>query len=441
MIPPFGGSIDPLAASEQMMDLIARLFPINRSITGDGLRSTLRILAERLPLDIHEVPSGTAVFDWSVPKEWNVRDAYIADDAGQRLVDFRRHNLHLMSYSAPVDAVMTRDELEAHLITLPEQPHVIPYRTSYYQESWAFCLAHRDYENLPPGPFRVRIDSSLEDGHLSYGELLLPGEFDTEVLLSCHVCHPSLANDNLSGIAVATELAARLSQAPHKLSYRFLFIPGTIGSITWLATHEDVLDRIAHGLVLANLGDAGPPTYKRSRSGTEIVDRAVLHVLGHMGDEWHEEEFSPYGYDERQYCSPGIDLPVGCFTRTPHGRYPEYHTSADDLGFVQAESLAGSLECLAAVIYVLESEEMLVNLHPKGEPQLGRRGLYGSVGGRSDTKVDQLALLWVLNLSDGRHSLLDIAERSGISMDQLRGAADALLSHDLLARARPQGVG
>ena len=419
----------------ELYELVAALFPICRSITGDGLRETLRQIGQRVPLELHEVPTGTQVFDWTIPREWNIRDAYVKDGRGRRVVDFGASNLHLVNYSAPVALRLPLSELRKRLATIPELPDWIPYRTSYYREDWGFCLSHNTLLSLEEGEYEVRIDSTLEDGSLTYGECLLPGREETEVLISAHVCHPSLANDNLSGVAVATFLAQALAAMPRRLSYRFVFVPGTIGAIAWLHANREDVARIRHGLVLTCVGDGGNVTYKRSRRGDAEVDRAVVHVLGHSGEPFELLDFSPDGYDERQYCSPGFDLPVGCFMRTPHGRFPEYHTSADNLELVRPAALADSLRKVLAAVSVLEGNATYINLEPHCEPQLGRRGLRGSVGGRVDAGIGDLALLWVLNLSDGAHSLLDVAERSGLEFAAVRAAADLLLEHDLLREA------
>jgi len=438
-------AVAPVVAEDvgtAMHALIAELYPICRSITGDGLRETLRRLEAYIPLTIHEVASGTKVLDWTVPREWNIRDAYVKNSRGERVVDFRRSNLHVLNYSVPVRRTVSLAELRAHCFTLPEHPDWIPYRTSYYEEAWGFCLTHRQLQTLPDDEYEVVIDSTLAPGHLTYGELVLPGETTDEILVSCHACHPSMCNDNLSGVAVATYLARTLGEGPRRRhTYRFLFIPGTIGSITWLARNEDVVPRIKHGLVLASVGDAGGLHYKASRRGTADIDRAVAHVLHHTGRPFETMPFTPYGYDERQYCSPGYDLAVGCLSRTPYARYPEYHTSADDLDFVRPESLADSYATTLAVCDVLDGNETYVNQCPKGEPQLGRRGLYQAIGGRSQTRGSELALLWLLNLSDGCHSLLDIAERAGLPFPEIRRSADALLLHRLLTPAAPSTKG
>jgi aminopeptidase-like protein len=415
-----------------LYEFAASLFPICRSITGEGVRQTLAHLRERLPLDIIEVPSGTPVLDWTVPKEWNIRDAYIRDATGQKIVDFRKHNLHVVNYSVPVRTTLSLEELKPHLFTLPDRPDWIPYRTSYYEESWGFCLSHREFEALADGIYEVCIDSILENGHLTYGECFLPGRSSDEVLISCHVCHPSLANDNLSGIAVAAKLAELLCGGARRYSYRFLFIPGTIGAITWLARNPEAVGRIRHGLVLTCLGDAGGFHYKKSRRGSAEIDRAAAHVLRFVAKDGVVLDFSPYGYDERQYCSPGFNLSVGCLMRSVWGTFPEYHTSGDDLNFIHADALGESLRVCAGIVDVLENNHTYRNLYPYGEPHLGKRNLYPSTGGGSPQR-QSLCRLWVLNLSDGTHSLLDIAERAGFSFFEIRDAADQLIRAELLA--------
>jgi aminopeptidase-like protein len=403
-----------MTAGQDLFAMVAELYPICRSITGDGVRATLAVVGRELDLEVHEVPTGTEVLDWTVPREWNVRDAWVAGPDGKRVIDFADSNLHLMSYSVPVRATMGLEELRQHLFTLPDQPDWVPYRTSYYAERWGFCASQRLVDGLPDGDYEVCVDTTLADGHLTYGEHLVEGQTDEEVLVSCHVCHPSLANDNCSGIAVATRLATMVAASRPRYSYRFLFVPGTIGSITWLARNQDRLDRVRHGLVLACVGDPGGLTYKRSRRGDAEIDRVVAHVLERSGRAHRVVDFSPYGYDERQYGSPGFDLPVGCLSRSTYASYPEYHTSADDLDLVRPEHLQDSLATCWEIVQVLEGDRRYLNLFPKGEPQLGRRGLYGSIGGRSDAQERQMAMLWVLNLSDGDHSLLDVAERAGL---------------------------
>ena len=424
--------LKPNEVSQEMYQLISELYPICRSITGNGFRETLHWIKKHIELTQHEVPTGTQVFDWTVPKEWNIKDAYVKNSKGERIIDFKKSNLHVVNYSVPVKQKIHLEELKKHLFTLSDRPDWIPYRTSYYKESWGFCLSHKQFLELQDEEYEVCIDSSLEDGHLTYGEYYLKGEKPDEVLISCHACHPSLCNDNLSGIAIATFLAKYLSQINLSYSYRFIFIPGTIGSITWLSLNENQVHKIKHGLVLTCLGDPGKSTYKKSRRGDAEIDKAVTHVLKHSGKDSEIIDFFPYGYDERQFCSPGFNLPVGCFMRTPHNCYPEYHTSADNLELVQPQYLADSFSKCFSVLHILENNKKYLNQNPKCEPQLGKRGLYGAIGGQTDTKMREMAMLWVLNLSDGNHSLLDIADRSGMSFDSINQAADALLKHDLL---------
>ncbi|MDQ0789751.1 DUF4910 domain-containing protein [Streptomyces sp. B3I8] len=420
------------AYGQEMFALVERLYPLCRSITGDGVRETLRIVDEYVPLDVHEVPTGTQVLDWTVPREWNIRDAYIADATGRRVVDFRESSLHVLGYSVPVAARMPLSELRGHLHTLPEHPSWVPYRTSYYTPTWGFCLAQDTLDALEEGEYEVRIDSTLADGHLTYAEHVVPGQVPDEVIVSCHVCHPSLANDNLAGIAVAVFLARELARRRPYFTYRFIFAPGTVGAITWLARNRERIDRVKHGLVLACAGDPGQLTYKRSRRGDAGIDRVLRHVLSASGRPHRVTEFTPYGYDERQYCSPGFDLGVGSLTRTPYAGYPEYHTSADDLDFVSPAAMADTLAVCREAFAVLDRDRHYVNLSPYGEPQLGRRGLYGSLGGRSDAEQAQMAMLWVLSLADGTHSLLDVAERAGLPFDTVADAADALHGAKLL---------
>ena len=465
--------LDREAAGRSMMDFATELYPIPRSLTGDGVRATLEGIGRRIPLELHELSTGTPVLDWTVPKEWNPREAWIRDPSGRRVVDFADHSLHLVGYSVPVHCRLSLNDLRPRLHSLPEQPDLIPYRT-YYEETWGFCLPHRLLQSLPDGEYEVFIDATLEDGSMTWGERLLPGSTSDEVLISSHVCHPRLANDNLSGIAVAIHLAEALAAVPERrYSYRFLFAPGAIGAIAWLARNRERLDSFRHGLIAANLGDAGGFHYKKSRRGDAEIDRAVVAALAELGEELVTEDFFPFGYDERQYCSPGFNLPVGVLTRTPWGRYPEYHTSADDLSFIRPGVLGGSLAAYLATAGVLEEargstappppaagggrksadrcspdarsvrarsrrsagDRRYRNLEPFGEPQLGRRGLYGGLGG-AGRKDREIAMLWVLNQSDGQNSLLDIAERSGMPVDVVREAAAALLEAGLLEEVK-----
>jgi len=423
--------VDSISSGRAALARMAELYPICRSISGNGLRETLRLIGRDVPLQIVETPTGNHVLDWIVPNEWNIRAAWIEGPDGARVVDFADSNLHVLNYSAPVDTTVSLEELREHVFTHPTNPDLVPYRTSYYAERWGFCMSQHQLDALQPGEYRAFVDSTLAPGSISYGEAVFPGSTDEEVLLTTYPCHPSLANDNLSGVALLAEIGRALAVQPaRRFTYRLLWVPGTIGSICWLAANRDRVNRIRHGLVISCVGDPGPFTYKRSRRGDTEIDRAVTHVL-RSDPENRVLDWSPYGGDERQFCSPGFDLPVGAFARTPADRFPEYHSSADNLELVRAEHLAGSFETLLQVIDVIESNAHYLNRSPFGEPQLGRRGLYRGVGGGSS---QELALLWVLSLSDGTRSLLDIADTSGMSFDDLRQAADRLAAHDLLEK-------
>jgi aminopeptidase-like protein len=437
MIDIYDSKLDLAPLGEQMYQLVETLYPICRSITGDGVRQTMAHIQKLLPITVHEVASGTAVFDWTVPKEWNIRDAYVKNSAGERVIDFKQSNLHVLNYSTPVSQRMNLAELRPHLHTLPEQPDWIPYRTSYYQEKWGFCLSQNQLASLLAsdmgGEYEVVIDATLAPGSLTYGEYVIPGASTDEILISCHTCHPSLCNDNLSGIALATYLARHLETVKNRhYTYRFLFIPGTIGSITWLALNEAKAKNIKHGLVVVCVGDAGKFSYKTSRQGDALIDRAAKHVLISEKEAFNLIDFYPYGYDERQYCSPGFNLAVGSLSRSTHGKFSQYHSSADDLSFVSGKQIAESLEVYLKVIDVLENDHLLVNQNSKCEPQLGKRGLYGNVGATIHRPTFEMALLWTLNLTDGKHSLLDIAQRSKMPFETIKQAAKALLDCDLL---------
>jgi len=425
---------DAAQIGEAIYALAAEIFPICRSITGDGVRATLSKLGQHLPLDVHEVPSGTQVFDWTVPREWNIRDAYIIAPDGERIADFRESNLHVLNYSVPVHARMPLEQLRPHIFTLPDAPGLIPYRTSYYAENWGFCMSHEQFESLAGGDYEVVIDSELRNGSLTYGEYLHRGASEAEVLLSAHICHPSLANDNCSGLALLTLLGASLRRFRTRYSYRFVFAPGTIGAITWLARNEQRAARIEHGLIVSCVGDGGGPAYKKSRQGDAVIDRVMAHVLRHSAGAPAVLDFEPYGYDERQYCSPGFNLPVGLFQRSLFGTFPEYHTSADNLDFIKPAHLASSFGMIASAIDILENDRVLLNTAPKCEPQLGRRGLYAAIGGEPDAPARRMAMLWVLNLSDGDFSLLDIAERAGLPFPVIAEAARRLEDSGLLVQ-------
>lgn len=419
-------------ADNGMLALAARLFPIARSICGPGLRETLEIISEYVPLTITETPTGTPVFDWTVPREWTLRRATLRGPDGNLIVDTTdgpAGSLGVINFSVPVRGCFTLDQLRPRLHSSPDRPDATPYRTSYHTPAWGFCLPHKTLSALPTGNYEVDIDTSIDDGALSIGEAVIPGDTADEIFFSAHCCHPALANDNLSGIVVAVELIhALLKRKRGRYTYRFVFAPGTIGAITWLATHADVVPRIKHGLVLSCLGDKGEFHYKRSRRGNAEIDRVVEAAVPGV----RARDFIPYGYDERQYCSPGFNLPVGNFMRTPNGEYPEYHSSDDDLSILQPSSLSLAVDALIKVIDALEGNARYVNQNPFCEPQLGRRGLYASMGGHADAPQLQMALLWVLNYSDRLHDLADIALKSKLPMSLIIEAAELLKNVDLL---------
>lgn len=432
MIPPQ----EEIAVGRRMHELAALLQPFPRSLTGDGVRATLHALGDRLPLDIVEVPTGTPVLDWTIPREWNLHDAWVATPDGTRVVDAADSPLHVMGYSVPFRGRLDAAELSAHLHSLPDHPDWVPYRTSYYREEWGFCVSQSTLDAMTAEQYDVVVDASLEDGALTYGECILPGESSDEVLLSAHVCHPALANDNLSGIALVTALGEWLAERPRRRTYRLLYAPGTLGAIAWLARNEAQVGRIVAGMVVSGVGDPGGLTFKSSRRGDTLIDRAVTVALRDLGEPIDVLPFTPYGYDERQFCSPGFDLPVGRLSRTVHGTYPEYHTSADDLSFISASQLGRAFSAAAAVIDVIDRDRTWRNVSPKGEPQLGRRGLYRSVGALPiQPEGLDYALLWVLNLADGRHSLVDMAQRSMMPFATLAAAADLLAEAELLVPA------
>ncbi len=428
-------------ATATMRTFMEQAFPLCRSITGDGVRATLDLIEAELAgvadavgpryhWERHEVPTGTPVLDWTVPNEWNLVRATL-DGPDGRVLDTDDCNLHVISYSTPVEAEMDLEELRPRLHALADRPDAVPYRTSYYNETWGLCLSQRTLDGLAPGRYRVVIDTRLEPGHLSYAEATIAGRSEDEFLLTSHICHPSMANDNLSGIAAVTEAVRRLATGePLHHTVRVLFIPGTIGSITWLARNRDAADRVKAGVVVAGAGDRAPATYKRSRRSATRIDSIMARLVEASGGQ--VIDYYPYGYDERQFCSPGFDLPVGRLSRTIHGTYPEYHTSADDLDFVDDETLAHTASLLVDAVEAFDREPRYLNIAPHGEPQLGRRGLYGTVGGAINSKSDEMAVLWLLAYSDGDRSVPDIAEMSGIDVSALQTAADALVGAELL---------
>lgn len=416
-----------------MLEFIKKLFPICRSITGNGVRETMDIIKEHIPLEVHEVKSGTKVFDWTVPREWNIKDAYIKDSSGKKIIDFKENNLHIMSYSIPVNKKMSLEELKPYIHTLPDFRDRIPYLTSYYNENWGFCMTQNQFEAMKDDEYEVVIDSSLEDGSLTYGEYYIKGEVEDEIIFSAYTCHPSMCNDNLSGIAITVFLAEALSKIKTKYSYRFIFAPETIGTITWLSLNENKIKNIKMGLVATCTGDSGIKTYKRSKQGDSITDKIVENVLAHCGEKYNVWDFFPWGSDERQFCSPGINLPVGSLMRTAYG-FDGYHTSFDNLEYMSEKGLADSYKTYLEIVYVAENNRTYLNMNPKCEPQLGKRGLYRMIGGGCDYPFDESAMFWVLSFSDGEHSLLDISYRSGMEFKRIKHASDALYEKKLLTQ-------
>jgi aminopeptidase-like protein len=391
------------------------------------------MISEHIPLVVREVPSVTTVYDWDVPLEWNIEDAFVSTPDGERIVDFQKHNLHIVSYSEPIAKTLSLSDLELQLHSLPERPEWIPYRTSYYQRAWGFCLSHATLAKLRAWKYRVEINSSLVRGSLTYGEFAIAGRSRQEILFFTHVCHPSLANDNTSGMAVATALAQWIASAPRRYSYRFVFAPGTIGSLCWLKRNETKLERVRGGLVLGLLGDPGALTYKASRDGDTETDAIATYVLSQLDGHSNVIPFSPYGYDERQLCSPGFNLPVGRLTRSPNGGYPQYHSSADDLALIRPEFLAQSLAACKLFVTVAEDNARYVNRSPKGAPRLGKRGATErSAATRANASTRSLG-----PPVDGSKSLLDIARRAGLGFDVVRDAAVALEGARLLRAEDP----
>ncbi len=421
---------------EDLETYFDKLWPICRSITGDGLRQTLEILREVIPLELHEVPTGTEVFDWTVPKEWNIREAYIIDPNGRRICDFKVNNLHVVNYSVPINKVVSLEELKQHLHTLPHLPEAIPYVTSYYKENWGFCIDYNNYQNLQIGEYQVYIDSELKQGSMTYGDLILPGESKKEVLFSTYVCHPSMANNELSGplaLAFLYHKIASLSQ--RKYTYRFVFIPETIGAICYLHKHGEYMkNHTEAGFVLTCCGDAGPYHYKRSRRGSSASDKAAEHYLKFSAPNSIVRNFRPDGSDERQYCSPGFNLPIGSLMRTPYYEYPYYHTSLDNKSFIDFDALWESVASYFHIIQLIELNDYYRNTLMYGEPQLGKRGLYPSSLTHESPRDFLDRMLFLLNFCDGSNDLLDIAEKYGADMLSFKKPLEALMEKGLLEK-------
>ena len=415
----------------EMHDLAAELFPICRSITGPGVRQTLAIIQDYLPIQVHEVPSGTTVFDWTIPREWSIRDAYIQGPDGEKVVDFRESNLHVVNYSVPVDEVLSLDELQPHLHSLPDQPDAVPYLTSYYQDRWGFCLTHRRREQLPNGEYRVVIDSDLRDGSLSFADLVIPGELDGEVLLSTYVCHPSMANNELSGPVVATALGQWIMQEPRRYTYRLVFAPETIGALTYLHHHlHHLRTKVVAAFNLTCMGDDRTYSYLPSRTGDTLADRVALATLSERYAPFNEYSFLDRGSDERQYCSPGVDLPMVSVMRTKYGEFPEYHTSLDDLELVTPEGLLGGFSVVRDCLALLE-RNATYRTTTIGEPRLSKHGLHSGLGARqADPTVREL--LDILAYADGTRDVIDLSATTQIPIGRLCELVELLSKKGLL---------
>ena len=451
----FNNFFDLKLTGNQMYELMEELFPITRSITGEGVRKSLKIIQNLINLKIHEIPTGSKVFDWTVPQEWNISDGYIMNSKKEKIVDFTKSNIHVLQYTENINKKIGLDELKKHIFTLPEQPNSIPYVTSFYNKNWGFCMSHNEFLKLEDDEYFVNINSEHKNGSLTYGEFLIKGNSEKEILISTYICHPSLCNDNLSGPVLAAFLAQYLSKIKMNYSIRFLFIPETIGAITWLALNENKIHNIVHGLVVTCVGDSGISTYKKSRDGNNIIDKVVEEVLIESGNPYKIMEFWPSGSDERQYCSPAFNLPVGSLMRTPYDMFDEYHTSEDNLSFMNKKCLADSLLKYLLVIEKLEknftdinpkknilekkiskqNDPVYENLCPKCEPQLGKRKIYEGIGGvkKQNLLKQKKAIQWILNLSDGTNSLRDIQKRSGLEYEILLEMAELLKNKKLLS--------
>ena len=424
---------------QELGQLMSELFPICRSLTGNGVRQTLEILKSHLKINVLEIPTGTEVFDWTVPDEWNIKDAYVLDPDGKKVVDFKESNLHVLGYSEPVDTQLSLKELKKHIYTLPDLPDAVPYLTSYYKRRWGFCMRHRDFLALKDGEYTVKNDSTLKPGFLTLGEAILPGEEKKEIFISCYICHPSMGNDSLSGVVLATLLGKQLTQEKRRYTYRIVFVPETIGAITYLSLNREHLVANVHaGLILSFLGDSGTFRYKKSRRGETEIDRVSEHIMNYRLKGSRVVNFYPHlGSDERQYCSPGFNLPMGLLTRTPYLEYPEYHTSKDDLSFVSEKYLAQSFNVIWDIFRAIELNRAYKNRVQYGEPFLSKHNLVSTLGSQKFIEEGKKELMWVLNYCDGEHDLLDIARQLFLCILDLERIVRALLDANLIEPIKP----
>lgn len=413
------------------------LFPICRSITGQGVRETLSYIQKLLPdLEIHEVKSGTKAFDWEVPDEWNIKDAFVMDENGKKVIDFKKHNLHVVGYSDPIDRKISLDELQNHLYSLPNQPDAIPYITSYYKRRWGFCISDNERKKLNPGTYHIKIDSSLKSGHLTYAQLILPGSSEEEILLSTYICHPSMANNEISGPVVTTALVRWLQTLKHRrYTYRIVFVPETIGSIVYISQNANEMKKnIKAGFVITCIGDTRTYSYLQSRLGNTLADQTAKNVLRHHVKDYKEYSFLERGSDERQYCSPGVDLPVISIMRSKYGTYPEYHTSLDDMSFISPEGLQGGYDVLQKCIEVLENN-FTYKTNVNCEPQLAKHGLYPTIS-KKDSKKKVQEILSLIAYADGNHTLLEIADKIGVFAGDLVPIVKKILEANLFDKVK-----
>lgn len=427
---------DAMLIGDWCYSLAEELWGIPRSLTGEGVRATLKILQRELPnLEIHSVASGSTAFDWDVPEEWNIREAYIEDNSGKRIVDFAINNLHILGYSVPVDTVISLDELQNHLYSIPDQPDAIPYVTSYYTRRWGFCVSDNLRKSLSSGKYRAFIDSDFKNGVLNYGELIIPGETEEEIFLSTYICHPSMANNELSGPVVTAALVKWLiSQPALRYTYRVVFVPETIGSLVYMSRNLDTMRaRIRAGFNVTCVGDDRCYSFLPSRAGNTISDKVAIHVLKHIEGNFRQYTWLDRGSDERQYCAPGADLPVATIMRSKYGEYPEYHTSLDTLGgVVTSGGLAGGFGALKAAITILE-KDFTPLVTTIGEPQLGKRGLYPDLSQKGSANHVR-DMMNMISYCDGRRSLFEIAELLGLSFHTLLETAACLLEERILIK-------